>query len=91
MPVPIARDDDAYFEPLRRLAVPEGTELYLGLVHFRDGVEGTQRRIATARRAVSTFGVATECGMGRRTPERGGGYTLLDLLEIHTEVSGPVI
>jgi hypothetical protein len=68
MPVPIARDDDAYFKPLRNLNA-DGTRVYLGLVHYQDGVEGTQRRIETAKRHWSDFGVCTECGMGRRPRE----------------------
>lgn len=65
LPVPIERDDDAYFAPLDGLAVGEGTELYLGLVHREDGAEGALRRIAAAAPHVSQFGVATECGIGR--------------------------
>ena len=68
MPVPKDRDDVEYFEPLTRLDLGE-TKLFLGLVHPYDE-EGTERRIAAARRAgvLADFGVATECGMGR-TPE----------------------
>ncbi len=40
----------------------DGTELYLGLVHLADGVEGGRRRIAAAAQAYGDFGVATECG-----------------------------
>ena len=65
MPVPRNRTDDAYFAPLRQLLLHPETELYLGLVHFIDGVEGTRRRIAAAQKVVADFGVATECGMGR--------------------------
>ncbi len=69
MPVPIERDDDEYFEPLADLALGSGTRLFLGLVHHQDGVEGTQRRIDVAKRHCAEFGVATECGMGRKPPE----------------------
>jgi hypothetical protein len=65
MPVPIERDDDAYFAPLEGLALPRETALYLGLLHKEDGLEGAKRRIAAARRHVERFGVATECGMAR--------------------------
>jgi hypothetical protein len=82
MPVPRGRDDDAYFAPLARLALNPQTELYLGLVHFTDGVEGTRRRIAAASRVRPEFGIATECGFGRRAPE-----TVRRLLEIHAEVA----
>jgi hypothetical protein len=84
LPVPRDRDDDAYYAPLADLALHDETDLYLGLVHFTDGVDGTNRRISTARRVISTFGVATECGMGRRSPE-----TVPRLLEIHAEVADP--
>lgn len=63
LPVPIERDDEAYYAPLADLDY-DG-ELYLGLVHREDGAEGAQRRIATAQRFVPRFGVATECGIGR--------------------------
>jgi hypothetical protein len=70
MPVPIARDDDAFFAPMKNLALPAGTELYLGLVHAQDGVEGTKRRMAAARKVVKDFGIASECGIARgRRPD----------------------
>jgi methionine synthase II (cobalamin-independent) len=79
MPVPIARHDDAFFAPLKNLRLPQGTELYLGLVHARDGIEGTKRRMAAARKIVNGFGIAAECGMARaRSPE-----TVLRFLEVH--------
>jgi hypothetical protein len=68
-PVPIDRSDDAYFEPLSALELGDDCELYLGLVHHQDGVEGTQRRVDAAKRHVERFGVATECGMGRKPRE----------------------
>jgi len=65
MPVPIGRTDDAFSAPLERLALHSGTELYLGLVHARDGLAGTTARIAAATRHVQEFGVASECGISR--------------------------
>jgi hypothetical protein len=85
MPVPRNRSDDAYFAPLKNLRLHPETELYLGLVHYTDGVEGTRRRIEAAQRAITQFGVATECGFGRRSPE-----TIPDLLRIHSEVAVPL-
>ena len=82
MPVPRNRADDAYFEPLRRLELRPETELCLGLVHHTDGVEGTKRRLATARKYVTDFSVATECGFGRRDPR-----TIPELLRIHAQVA----
>jgi hypothetical protein len=75
MPVPRNRDDEAYFEPLQRLTLQPSTELCLGLVHYTDGVVGTKRRLATARKFVTDFSIATECGFGRRDP-----HTIPELL-----------
>jgi hypothetical protein len=85
LPVPRERTDDAYFAPLKNLKLHKETELYLGLVHYTDGTEGTKQRIATAEMYVSEFGVATECGLGRRPAE-----TIPNLLRIHSEVSTPI-
>jgi hypothetical protein len=85
MPVPIERADDAYFEPLAELRLPEATELYLGLVHFEDGAAGTQRRIETASRHTAGFGVAAECGLGR-VPRAEVAPTL----QIHHDVDVPI-
>jgi hypothetical protein len=82
LPVPRGRGDDAYFAPLQGLALTPGTELILGLVHHTDGVEGTRRRIAVAEKAVSGFGIGTECGFGRRAES-----TIPDLLRIHAAVA----
>ena len=82
MPVPRNRDDDAYFEPLRKLKLRPETELCLGLVHHTDGVEGTKRRLATARKYAQGFSVGTECGFGRRDPK-----TIPELLRIHAEIA----
>jgi len=52
-------------------------------VHLSDGIDGTRRRMAAASQARATFGIATECGFGRRPPE-----TVRRLLEIHAEAAG---
>jgi hypothetical protein len=82
MPVPRNRADDAYFEPLRDLALRPETELCLGLVHYTDGVEGTAKRLTTAQNYTPRFSIATECGFGRRDPR-----TISELLQIHVEVA----
>ncbi|UTX54140.1 hypothetical protein [Leucobacter aridicollis] len=83
LPVPIERDDTEFFGPLAELNVPATTELYLGLVHREDGVEGATRRIAAATQVLSRdFGVATECGFGR-APEG----TTVPLFETHRAVA----
>ena len=78
MPVPRDRSDDDYFAPLANLRLRSETELCLGLVHYTDGIEGTKRRLATARKYAPAFSIATECGFGRRKPE-----TIPELLRIH--------
>ncbi len=85
MPVPKDRADDAYFDPLSELRLPETTALYLGLLHATDGEVGSRARITTASRHAQRFGVATECGMGRRPPK-----TIPDLLRMHARVSSAV-
>lgn len=80
LPVPIDRDDDAFYAPLAALAPV--AELYLGLVHREDGVDGAQRRIAAAGRVVPEFGVATECGIGRAP-----AGTTEAILETHAAVA----
>lgn len=83
MPVPKDRDDAAYFAPLKALRLQDNTELFLGLVHFKDE-GGTQRRIQAAKEVLQKFGVATECGMGRTPPEELG-----DILAICAAVTAP--
>ncbi len=83
MPVPRGRDDDAYFAPLKDLALHPETEISLGLVHHTDAVAGTRNRIATAEKHLPDFLIATECGFGRRDPA-----TIAELLRIHAEVAG---
>lgn len=82
MPVPIARDDDAYFAPLSKLALRPQTRLYLGLIHEQDALEGARRRIAAARKHVADFGVATECGFAFRPAE-----ALPELMRLHAAVA----
>jgi len=70
MPVPLPRATDDFFAPMRELKLAPGTQLYLGLLHAADGVEGARQRIALARKYVPRFGVATECGFSRaRKPD----------------------
>jgi len=82
MPVPRDRSDAAYFAPLRRLKLDPATRLCLGLVHYTDGLEGTRKRLETARQFVSDFSIGTECGFGRRDPA-----TIPELLRIHAEAA----
>ncbi|HEX3984173.1 MAG TPA: hypothetical protein VHX12_10805, partial [Acidisoma sp.] len=82
-PVPVDRDDDAYFAPLDGLEVRPGTSLSLGLIHLSDGVVGTRRRMDAARKHLSRFSVGTECGLSCVPPERLGA-----MLRLHAEVAG---
>ena len=85
LPVPKERSDTTYYRALEDLKLHPRTELYLGLVHADDGAEGTRRRIFAALNHVPQFGVATECGCGRRKPDALG-----ELMRVHREVSHPV-
>jgi hypothetical protein len=80
-PVPINRHDRGYFLPFGELRVGSDAEIYLGLVHLGDGVEGATRRIGTAAEFLAEFGVSTECGFGRRPPA-----TVTDLLNLHADI-----
>jgi hypothetical protein len=82
MPVPIERSDDAFHRPLIDLKLNGGTQLFLGVVHAKDGVEGANARMAAARRYAPKFGIATECGMARARSEE----TVRTLLKIHADV-----
>ena len=67
--MPRDRNDDAYFQPLRHLTLPTGTDFYLGLVH--DGDEaGNAAKLTTARQYTAVAGVGSECGWGRSDPTR---------------------
>ena len=82
MPVPVERSDDMFHRPFRDLKLGEGTELFLGLVHAKDGVDGTRARLAAAQRHAPKFGIATECGMARARSED----TVRALLKIHADI-----
>ena len=77
IPVPRDRTDDGYFQPLQDLDIDRDIALYLGLIH-QDDEAGDAARIATARKYLDEFGISTECGWGRKDPDRVPG-----LLESH--------
>jgi len=85
--LPIARDwtESKYYEPLADLALPTDTEIYLGLIHLSDGQDGAELRRVIATQFVPQFGIATECGFGRRDPS-----TIAPLLDLHRHASGAV-
>ncbi|MGW4325185.1 hypothetical protein ACWEKR_04760 [Nocardia sp. NPDC004573] len=82
LPVPRSRTDTDYFKPLADLALPAETDLHLGLVHATDGRAGALQRIEAARSVVADFGIATECGMGRRPAEQ-----IPALFDLHAELA----
>ena len=84
MPVPRERADDDYFAPLAGLDRDHVAHLYLGLVHYTDGVAGACRRIGTAMRHRADFGIATECGFGRRPHHQD----VRRLIRLHAEIAG---
>ena len=81
IPVPRERHDDAYFAALADWPDDAG-KVFIGLVHHTDGVDGTKRRLETAQRHIHNFGIATECGFGRRPRE-----TIPELMQIHRQVA----
>ena len=86
LPVPIDRHDDAFFVPFETLDIPAEIELYLGVVHEHDGVEGAAKRLAAAERFIGRkVGIATECGLGRRKPEQ-----IPSLLDLHRQIATQV-
>ena len=66
VPAPKHRDDDAYYAPLAALRLPEGCDLYLGVIHHHDR-DGNRHRIAAATKTVSDFGIPIKCGWAAAT------------------------
>ena len=79
LPVPIAWTDRAAYAPLASLAVD--ADVYVGLVHLADGLEGARKRIAFVAEHLPRFGIATECGWGRRPSD-----TVAPLLDLHLSI-----
>ena len=86
LPVPKPRNEAGYFAPLKDLQVPDGTEVYLGLLYLDDSEDETRRKIAAAEQSIHGFGVATACGMSpfvsKIPPER-----IPDMLDYHRHVA----
>ena len=82
LPIPRDRTDSAFYKPLANLRTPPETEIYLGLIYFTDGIAGTKRRLKLAAEQLKDFGLATECGFGRRDPS-----TIQGLLAIYREAA----
>jgi hypothetical protein len=83
MPVQLSNGfEDAYYAPLDQLDVGSA-RTYLGLIHLEDGVDGALRRMDVARAHLPSFGIATQCGWGRRPPNE----SIEDLLTLHRELA----
>ncbi len=82
MPVPRERQDNEFFAPLSELN-SSVKELFLGLVHYTDGLEGAKSRITAAKTYRQSFGVAAECGFGRRPAQQDVNH----LISLHAEVA----
>ena len=54
----------SYLELIARHRGDHFDAYYLGLVHRTDGLDGARRRLAAAKKVVTDFGIATECGFG---------------------------
>ena len=76
MPIQFDRADEVSCEPLQRLQLSPETELYLGLGHTQDGVEGTLKRIEAARKCAPRLGIACECGISRGRDRNVAGQFL---------------
>jgi len=79
-------EDRSFFRPLVDLE-PGDARVYLGIVLPIDGVAGLRRRVATASRYISDFGVAMYCGFGRQ-PGTDGTETMREHARVVREVRG---
>ena len=84
--VPQDRSDESFFEPLRRLALPSETEIYLALVPYHPaeqapGTTDEQVRLIDLNLTATEWGICTECGMARAEPE-----DIPALLDLHREI-----
>jgi hypothetical protein len=77
-------EDRGFFRPLVDLE-PGDARVFLGIVLPIDGVSGLRRRVATASRYISDFGVAMYCGFGRQ-PGTDGNETMREHARVVREV-----
>src|ERR1700691_4393454 len=85
-PRALRSEDRSFFRPLVDLE-PLDARVFLGIVLPIDGAAGLRRRVATASRYISDFGVAMYCGFGRQ-PGRDGTETMRDHASVVREVRG---
>jgi len=93
--VPQHRRDSSYFAPLAELAPGPQTELYFALVPYHPAaqVPGTTQEqirliddaLGNGRAGRRTWGVCTECGMGRAARDE-----IPELLDLHREILAAV-
>jgi hypothetical protein len=78
----------ADFAPLRRLKLHPETQLFLGVIHMGDGLEGARRRIAAAASAVTDFGVGAFCGLAQPSRrEAAHPHTVEEIFALHRKVA----
>jgi hypothetical protein len=73
------------FAPLAKLELAPETDLFLGLIHSRDGLEGARRRVQDASRYTDHFGVAHFCGMNAEFNVKPA--ELDELFDLHARVA----
>jgi hypothetical protein len=84
----IPEHETADFVPLQRLKLHHETELFLGVIHMDDGLEGASRRIAAATSAVTNFGVSAFCGLAQPSrQEAAHPHTVEEIFELHRKVA----
>jgi hypothetical protein len=79
-------EDRSFFRPLIDLE-PGDARVFLGIVLPVDGVPGLRRRMATASRYISDFGVAMYCGFGRQ-PGADGAETMREHQRVVQAIRG---
>ena len=78
----------ADFAPLRRLKLHPETQLFLGVIHMDDGLEGARRRIAAAASAITDFGVGAFCGLAQPSrQEAAHPHTVEEIFALHRKVA----
>jgi hypothetical protein len=82
IPVPRNWTEPRHYAKFAELRLDPECEVYLGLVHSTDGLEGARQRLTAAHAHLRRFGVATSCGLGRRPPE-----ILAGLFALHRDIS----
>lgn len=97
----IPEHTEADYAAFKRLKLPQGAKLFVGLLNLGDGLEGARKRIKLAEAAVADFGIAMFCGLGHAPEGRMGAYrdrgvpalrratptSLEDVLRLHREAA----